>query len=198
MTSDRRQRTESKLSLNFSISRYSQYRRGSSIGIATGYGLDGREVGVRVPVRSRICTSPHRRDRLWSPPIGCWGSVPPEVKLITEVKGTWLYIPSLPYIFMAPCLKRETRAQLLAEGPLSSRNCGLMRLWAGLRWTSGSRRCSDLPSHAYPNDAPSFAALSGIISFHYCNCPCRSPARSTLGNGRTARSSVQACLRISR
>jgi hypothetical protein len=34
----------------------------------TGYGLDDRGVGVRVPVRSRIFFSPRRPDRLWGPP----------------------------------------------------------------------------------------------------------------------------------
>jgi hypothetical protein len=38
--------------------------RDSTVGIATGYGLDDREVGVRVPVES----SPRRPDRLWGPP----------------------------------------------------------------------------------------------------------------------------------
>jgi hypothetical protein len=38
------------------------------VGIATGYGLDDREVGVRVPVGSGIFTSPYRPDRLWGPP----------------------------------------------------------------------------------------------------------------------------------
>jgi hypothetical protein len=42
--------------------------RDSSVGIATGYGLDGRRVGVRVPVGPRIFSSPHRPDRLWGPP----------------------------------------------------------------------------------------------------------------------------------
>jgi hypothetical protein len=37
-------------------------------GIATGYGLDDRGVGVRVPVGSRIFSSPRRPDRLWGPP----------------------------------------------------------------------------------------------------------------------------------
>jgi hypothetical protein len=37
-------------------------------GIATGYGLDDREVGVRVPVGPRIFSSPRRPDRLWGPP----------------------------------------------------------------------------------------------------------------------------------
>jgi hypothetical protein len=42
--------------------------RDSVVGIATGYGLDKGEVGVRVLVGSRIFTSPCRPDRLWSPP----------------------------------------------------------------------------------------------------------------------------------
>jgi hypothetical protein len=42
--------------------------RDSAVGIATGYGLDDRGVGVRVPVGSRIFSSPRRPDRLWSPP----------------------------------------------------------------------------------------------------------------------------------
>jgi hypothetical protein len=40
----------------------------SSVGIATGYRLDDREVGVRVPVGSRILSFPCRPDRLWGPP----------------------------------------------------------------------------------------------------------------------------------
>jgi hypothetical protein len=42
--------------------------RDSVVGIETGYRLDDREVGVRVPVGSRIFYSPRRPDRLWSPP----------------------------------------------------------------------------------------------------------------------------------
>jgi hypothetical protein len=42
--------------------------RDSAVGIATGYGLDDIEVGVRVPVGSRIFTSPCRPDRLCGPP----------------------------------------------------------------------------------------------------------------------------------
>jgi hypothetical protein len=37
-------------------------------GVATGYGLHGRGVGVRVPVGSRIFPSPRRPDRLWGLP----------------------------------------------------------------------------------------------------------------------------------
>jgi hypothetical protein len=36
-------------------------------GVATDYGLDGRGVGVRVPVRVRIVFSPRRPDRIWGP-----------------------------------------------------------------------------------------------------------------------------------
>jgi hypothetical protein len=42
--------------------------RDSSVGIATGYGLDDRGVGVRVPVGSRIFSTPRLPDRLWGPP----------------------------------------------------------------------------------------------------------------------------------
>jgi hypothetical protein len=47
---------------------YIYSRRDSALGIATGYGLDGRGVGVRVPVGARIFTFPCRSDRLWGPP----------------------------------------------------------------------------------------------------------------------------------
>jgi hypothetical protein len=42
--------------------------RDSVVGIATGYGLDGRGVGVRVPEGSRIFTSPRCPDRHLGPP----------------------------------------------------------------------------------------------------------------------------------
>jgi hypothetical protein len=41
---------------------------GSTVGVATGYGLDDRGTGVRVPVGPRLLTSPFRPDRLWGPP----------------------------------------------------------------------------------------------------------------------------------
>jgi hypothetical protein len=44
------------------------FRRGSAVGIVTGYGLDGWGVGVRVPLGSRIFISPYRPDRFWGPP----------------------------------------------------------------------------------------------------------------------------------
>jgi hypothetical protein len=36
----------------------------SIVGIVTGYGLDGRGVGVRIPLGSRIFSSPRRPDGL--------------------------------------------------------------------------------------------------------------------------------------
>jgi hypothetical protein len=39
----------------------------SAVGIATGYGLDDLGVGVRVPLGSRIFSSPRCPDRLWGP-----------------------------------------------------------------------------------------------------------------------------------
>jgi hypothetical protein len=39
--------------------------RGSMVSIATGLGLDGRGVGSRVPVGSKIFSSPNCPDRFW-------------------------------------------------------------------------------------------------------------------------------------
>jgi hypothetical protein len=41
--------------------------RDSSVGKSTGYGLDDLGVGDRVPVGSRIFSSPRRPDWLWGP-----------------------------------------------------------------------------------------------------------------------------------
>jgi hypothetical protein len=42
--------------------------RDSSVGIATGYGLDDKGGGNSSPSRVKIFTSPYRPDRLWGPP----------------------------------------------------------------------------------------------------------------------------------
>jgi hypothetical protein len=44
---------------------YDTYSRDSVVGMATGYGLDDRGVGVRAAVESRIFFSPLRPDLLW-------------------------------------------------------------------------------------------------------------------------------------
>jgi hypothetical protein len=50
------------------VPNYPTRGRDSVAGIETGYGLDDRGVGVRVPIGSRIFSSPRRPDRLWGPP----------------------------------------------------------------------------------------------------------------------------------
>jgi hypothetical protein len=44
-----------------------QRSRDRVIGIATNLGLDDREVGVRLPIESRIFFPPRRPNRLWGP-----------------------------------------------------------------------------------------------------------------------------------
>jgi hypothetical protein len=82
--------------------------RDTVVGIATGYGLDDREVGVRVPVRSRTFSSPCLPDRLWGPPNflsngyrgpGC--EADHSLPASAEVKKMWIYISTPPYAFMA-------------------------------------------------------------------------------------------------
>jgi hypothetical protein len=80
-------------------------------GIATGYGLGDRGVGVLVPVWSRIFSSPRRSDRLWGPPNFLsngyrWVKRPGREAdhsppAIAEVKKTWVYTSTPPYAFMA-------------------------------------------------------------------------------------------------
>jgi hypothetical protein len=42
--------------------------RDSAVALATDYGLNDRGVGVRVPVGSKMFSSPRRPDRLWGSP----------------------------------------------------------------------------------------------------------------------------------
>jgi hypothetical protein len=71
--------------------------RDSSVGIATGYGLDDRGVGVRVPVGSRIFSCQRCADRLcgslqWEPGVKRAGREsdrsPPAN---AEIKKIWIY-----------------------------------------------------------------------------------------------------------
>jgi hypothetical protein len=80
----------------------------SSVGIATGYGLDNQVVGVRVPVGSRIFSSPSHPDWLWGPPNllsngyqrpGREADHSPPTS--AEVKKIWIYTSIPPYAFMA-------------------------------------------------------------------------------------------------
>jgi hypothetical protein len=56
------------LSSSSSSSLFYYHPNDSLVCIVTGYGLNDRGVGVRIPEGSRIFSSPRRPDRLWGPP----------------------------------------------------------------------------------------------------------------------------------
>jgi hypothetical protein len=80
---------------------YSRSRRDSE-SVATGYGLGGGVVGVRVPRESRILYSSSRPDRLWGPP-----NLRPNKK-----SGRGLKLTTHLYAFMAWCLICCAQGQL--------------------------------------------------------------------------------------
>jgi hypothetical protein len=57
-----------RILLDLNILMVHMMRRDSSLGIATGYGLEDQGVAVRVPVGPRIFSPSRRPDRLWDPP----------------------------------------------------------------------------------------------------------------------------------
>jgi hypothetical protein len=84
--------------------------RDSSVGVATGYGLDDRGVGVRVPVGSRIFHSATSRPALgptqppiqWVPVVKRPGRIAGHSHPTSaKVKKTWIYTSTPPYVFMA-------------------------------------------------------------------------------------------------
>jgi hypothetical protein len=76
--------SNSAVVLPFQTTNYTHRSRDSSVGIATGYGLDGRGVRDLIPGGSRIFSFPHNADRLWGPPNllsnGYGGAFAPGVK----------------------------------------------------------------------------------------------------------------------
>jgi hypothetical protein len=66
------------------------WSRDSAVGVATGYGLDDRGVGVRVPVGTR---SPGVKR------LGREADHSPSAS--AEVKKMWIYTSTPPYAFMA-------------------------------------------------------------------------------------------------
>jgi hypothetical protein len=93
------------------------WSRDSAVGIATGYGLDDWGVGTRIPVGSRIFSSPRRPDRLWGPPnlisngYRGGGAISSGLKRTgreadhsrpasAEVKKMWIYTSTPPYALM--------------------------------------------------------------------------------------------------
>jgi hypothetical protein len=90
-------------------------RRDSAFGIATGYGLDDQEVGVRVAMGAKLLFSTSSTLDLGptQPPIQ-WvpGALSPAVRrpgreadhspaASAEVKKMWIYRSTPPYAFMA-------------------------------------------------------------------------------------------------
>jgi hypothetical protein len=57
----------------------------SSVGIATGYGLDGRGVEVRVPIGARFLSCPRHPDQLSTLPPSQW--IRGGVALSSGIKG---------------------------------------------------------------------------------------------------------------
>jgi hypothetical protein len=85
---------------------------GSAVGIATGYWLDDRGVVFRVPVGSKVLTSPYRPCRIWVPHGLVTEALSAEVKWRrseadhspttgAEVKKKWIYTSTPPYAYMA-------------------------------------------------------------------------------------------------
>jgi hypothetical protein len=97
----------------------SKKSRGSVGGIATGYGLVGGGVTVRVPIGSMMFTSPYCPDRLWGPPGRVYNGHSEDSDDLSsgvkrqgreshhspltsaEVKKTWMYTSTPPYVLMA-------------------------------------------------------------------------------------------------
>jgi hypothetical protein len=86
--------------------------RESVVGIATGYWLDDRGVGVRVPVGSKMFAPPYRLDWLLVPTNLYVGTSFPVVNrpglegdhlpaTSADVKKMWIYTYTPPYAFMA-------------------------------------------------------------------------------------------------
>jgi hypothetical protein len=81
--------------------------RDSAVGIATGYGLDGRGVGIQAPVGARFFPR-----HIFHISTGVPGAPSPEVKgpgrvadhsppTSAEVKNTWIYESATPFVFMS-------------------------------------------------------------------------------------------------
>jgi hypothetical protein len=86
----------------------------SAVGIATVYGLDDREVGVRVPVGARLFSTSSRPALGPTPPPIQWVPVSPVPRgkaagreadhsppTSAEVNKSWIYTSTPPYAFMA-------------------------------------------------------------------------------------------------
>jgi hypothetical protein len=78
----------------FFIHKHTQLtREAGSVGIATGYGLDDRRVGVRLPVGSRILSNGYRRSCPGDKAAREADHSPPAS---AEVKKMWIYTSTPP------------------------------------------------------------------------------------------------------
>jgi hypothetical protein len=88
--------------------------RCNTVGMATACRLGDRRVGFRVPVGQNIFTFPYRLDLLWGPIQWVPGALSRGVKrqgreadhspvTSAEVKKTWTYTSTPPFVFMAYC-----------------------------------------------------------------------------------------------
>jgi hypothetical protein len=72
----------------------------------TGYGLDSRGVGVRVPVGVRLFSSLHRPGPIWGPP-SFLSNFPGDEEVdhspptSAEIRNKWIYTSTPPHVFMA-------------------------------------------------------------------------------------------------
>jgi hypothetical protein len=111
--------------------------RDSVVGIAIGYGLDDRRVGVRVPVGSRIfCSQTSSRPALGptQPPIQGvpralssgvkrpWREFDHSLPTSAEVKKIWIYTTTPQYIFMGWCLIKHRENFTLPLTPKRKKN----------------------------------------------------------------------------
>jgi hypothetical protein len=116
------------------------WSRDSSVGIATGYGLNDRRVGVRVSVKARSFSSPRCPDRLWGPPSllsngyrgvkrqGREADHSPTTS--AEVKKMWIYIstPSLRGIVLL-CMELVHASPSLLSSRTSWKTNALNDVW---------------------------------------------------------------------
>jgi hypothetical protein len=98
--------------INFILISPSVRNRDSSVGIATGCGLDGRGVGVRVPVGAEFFYIPRRPDRFWGPTCllsnGYCGSYPAVKQPGREANHSPPIVPNGEFMLSLPFLPKSS------------------------------------------------------------------------------------------
>jgi hypothetical protein len=130
----------------------------SAVGIATGYVLDDLGVRVRVPVGSRIFSSPNRPDRLWGPPNllsnGYRGVTRPgreanhSPPASAEVKEMWIYTSTPPIRLYGVVLNSlNTGTTFSISTFMKIMTVGGIEATVGSSNYQQANTCSDLSSH---------------------------------------------------